>query len=66
VSAPHNKRYGKGREQKKGGDGGGRIIASGSPEEVAKVKGSYTGKYLRATLYQPLIFRPLKNNLIKK
>lgn len=29
-----------------GGDGGGRIIASGSPEEVAKIKGSYTGKYL--------------------
>ena len=29
-----------------GGDGGGRIIASGSPEQVAKVKGSYTGKYL--------------------
>ena len=29
-----------------GGDGGGKIIASGSPEEVAKVKGSYTGKYL--------------------
>jgi uvrABC system protein A len=33
-----------------GGDGGGRIIASGSPEEVAKVKGSYTGKYLKQTL----------------
>ena len=30
-----------------GGDGGGMIIASGSPEEVAKVKGSYTGKYLK-------------------
>ena len=30
-----------------GGDGGGRIIASGSPEEVANVKGSYTGKYLK-------------------
>ena len=30
-----------------GGDGGGRIIASGSPEEVAKVKGSYTGQYLK-------------------
>ena len=30
-----------------GGDGGGKIIASGSPEEVAKVKGSYTGKYLK-------------------
>jgi len=29
-----------------GGDGGGRIIAKGSPEQVAKVKGSYTGKYL--------------------
>ena len=33
-----------------GGDGGGRIIASGSPEEVAKVKGSYTGKYLKNIL----------------
>lgn len=30
-----------------GGDGGGKIIASGSPEQVAKVKGSYTGKYLK-------------------
>jgi len=30
-----------------GGDGGGRIIASGSPEQVAKVKGSYTGKCLK-------------------
>lgn len=33
-----------------GGDGGGRIIASGSPEQVVKVKGSYTGKYLKSTL----------------
>lgn len=33
-----------------GGDGGGRIIASGSPEQVAKVKGSYTGKYLANVL----------------
>ena len=33
-----------------GGDGGGRIIAKGSPEEVAKVKGSYTGKYLKEIL----------------
>ena len=30
-----------------GGDGGGKIIASGSPEEVAKVKGSHTGKHLK-------------------
>jgi excinuclease ABC subunit A len=29
-----------------GGDGGGRIIATGTPEDVAKVKGSYTGRYL--------------------
>jgi ABC-type multidrug transport system ATPase subunit len=29
-----------------GGDGGGRIIATGTPEHVAKVKGSHTGRYL--------------------
>jgi excinuclease ABC subunit A len=29
-----------------GGSGGGRIVAEGTPEEVAKVKGSYTGHYL--------------------
>ncbi|MBL8379599.1 MAG: excinuclease ABC subunit UvrA [Burkholderiales bacterium] len=29
-----------------GGDGGGRIIATGTPEEVAQAKGSYTGRYL--------------------
>jgi len=33
-----------------GGDGGGRIIAKGSPEDVMKVKGSYTGKYLKDIL----------------
>ncbi len=33
-----------------GGDGGGRIIAEGSPEEVAKIKGSYTGKYLKSII----------------
>ncbi|MBQ8631573.1 MAG: excinuclease ABC subunit A, partial [Alphaproteobacteria bacterium] len=30
-----------------GGDGGGRIIAQGTPEEVAKSEVSYTAKYLR-------------------
>jgi len=30
-----------------GGDEGGQIIATGSPEEVAEIKGSYTGKYLK-------------------
>ncbi len=29
-----------------GGAGGGKIIATGTPEEVAKIKGSYTGKYV--------------------
>src|SRR6202046_2480849 len=31
-----------------GGAGGGRVIATGTPEDVAKVSGSYTGQYLRA------------------
>ena len=29
-----------------GGDGGGMVVAQGTPEEVASVKGSYTGHYL--------------------
>jgi excinuclease ABC subunit A len=33
-----------------GGDGGGEIIAEGTPEEVANNKKSYTGKYLRPYL----------------
>jgi excinuclease ABC subunit A len=33
-----------------GGDGGGRIIAAGTPEDVAATKGSYTGRYLGALL----------------
>jgi excinuclease ABC subunit A len=33
-----------------GGDRGGEIIAAGTPEAVAKVKGSYTGQYLKQVL----------------
>ncbi|OCG50263.1 excinuclease ABC subunit A [Gilliamella sp. Choc5-1] len=33
-----------------GGNGGGEIIAEGTPEEVAKSKHSYTGKYLKPLL----------------
>ncbi len=33
-----------------GGDGGGQIIARGSPEQVAKVKESYTGAYIKKVL----------------
>ncbi len=33
-----------------GGNGGGNIVAKGTPEEVAKAKGSYTGIYLKKVL----------------
>ncbi|MBQ1843136.1 MAG: excinuclease ABC subunit UvrA [Lachnospiraceae bacterium] len=33
-----------------GGDGGGTVIASGTPEEICKVKKSYTGQYLKKYL----------------
>tara|TARA_R110002049_G_scaffold10127_2_gene50259 strand:- start:49940 stop:52825 length:2886 start_codon:yes stop_codon:yes gene_type:complete len=33
-----------------GGDGGGRVVATGTPEEVAEVAESYTGKYLKPML----------------
>ena len=33
-----------------GGDKGGNIVATGTPEEVAKVAGSYTGQYLKRVL----------------
>ncbi len=35
-----------------GGDRGGEIIAEGTPEEVAEVEASYTGKYLKDVLKQ--------------
>ena len=33
-----------------GGDGGGYVVATGTPEEVAKVEESYTGQYLKKYL----------------
>jgi excinuclease ABC subunit A len=33
-----------------GGDKGGTILATGTPEDIANVKGSYTGKYLKPIL----------------
>jgi len=38
-----------------GGSGGGRIIATGTPEDVAATKDSYTGRYLK-----PLLERQIK------
>jgi excinuclease ABC subunit A len=36
-----------------GGDAGGEVIATGTPEEVAAVEGSYTGTFLREILTRP-------------
>ena len=33
-----------------GGDGGGTLVATGTPEEIANVESSYTGKYLKTVL----------------
>jgi excinuclease ABC subunit A len=33
-----------------GGSGGGSIVATGSPEQVAKVEKSYTGQFLKPLL----------------
>jgi len=33
-----------------GGSGGGQIIASGTPEEVAEVEASHTGRFLKPLL----------------
>jgi len=33
-----------------GGDGGGTVVATGTPEEVAACEGSYTGQYLKKML----------------
>jgi excinuclease ABC subunit A len=35
-----------------GGDAGGRVIATGTPEEVAQTPGSYTGEYLAEILQE--------------
>ncbi|OYU50050.1 MAG: excinuclease ABC subunit A [Rhizobiales bacterium PAR1] len=33
-----------------GGDGGGRVVAEGTPEEIAKAKASHTGRFLKEVL----------------
>jgi excinuclease ABC subunit A len=33
-----------------GGDGGGEVVAMGTPEEIARNPRSYTGAYLKATM----------------
>jgi len=33
-----------------GGDGGGRIVAEGTPEQITRAAGSFTGRYLKRVL----------------
>jgi len=47
-----------------GGDGGGRVVAEGTPEEIAVCPGSHTGRYLKpllASSSQPLAATPESN-----
>ena len=37
-----------------GGSGGGTIVATGTPEQVARAEGSYTGEFLAEVLATPL------------
>jgi len=43
-----------------GGSGGGLVVAEGSPEDVAKVKGSHTGRYLAPILNESKTVKPKK------
>jgi excinuclease ABC subunit A len=43
-----------------GGNAGGKIVASGTPEQIAAAKGSYTGEYLRPYLKQSAETKKLK------
>lgn len=43
-----------------GGEGGGKIVGKGTPEEVAETKGSYTGEYLNTVLRRHAKKRPAK------
>ena len=44
-----------------GGAGGGTVLATGTPEEIAEVKGSYTGQFLK-----PILERDKARNIKKK
>jgi excinuclease ABC subunit A len=35
-----------------GGDAGGEVVATGTPEEVARVEASHTGRFLRGLLQE--------------
>ncbi len=47
-----------------GGDGGGEIVATGTPEEIAKSGGTYTGDFLKEILKDNIT--PLAKELVKE
>jgi excinuclease ABC subunit A len=48
-----------------GGHKGGKIIASGTPEEVAATTNSFTGKYLKSVLEKGVYEDPVQNKLAR-
>jgi excinuclease ABC subunit A len=46
-----------------GGDGGGEIVAQGTPEDIVKVKRSYTAEFLRPVLGRRDVRRGKKRNV---
>ena len=49
-----------------GGSGGGEIIATGTPEQVAKIKKSYTGRFLKETLARLTFWRVVSISLCRR
>ena len=49
-----------------GGDGGGKIVAAGTPEDVAATKGSHTGRFLKDVLKKPAKATAKKKTAAKK
>ena len=48
-----------------GGDGGGTVVAVGTPEQVAQAEGSHTAEYLRPKLSIPKIASRFKRELVE-
>ena len=49
-----------------GGRGGGQIIASGTPEDICKVKASYTGRFLKPLLEKGKTIKPKRKSAATK
>ncbi|MFE6925184.1 excinuclease ABC subunit UvrA [Nocardia sp. NPDC057663] len=49
-----------------GGSGGGTVVATGTPEDVAQVSDSYTGQFLKEVLAAPAPVRPAAKKAAKK